>query len=353
MKKKNNDSVFALRERSREVFQQIVDTYVETGEPVGSKTISARLGGKLSSSSIRGIMSDLEVSGLLFAPHTSAGRLPTEAGLRLFVAGLLQVGGLDSAEKKEIEAKCASADKSSRELLENASHALSGLTKQAGLVMAPKTEDPLKHIEFVSLSPGRALVVMVTESGLVENRVIEVPKGLPPSTLIEAGNYLSTKIIGKTLNEAKEIILFELKERRAQLDKLTEKIVKKGLATWSGDQTSGGSLIIRGQANLLKDVKAIDDLKRIRQLFEIFEARREMVKIVELVGSAEGVQIFIGSQHDRFDLAGFSMVVAPLKNRKEQIIGALGVIGPTRINYAKIIPTVDYTSRVVGKFLGQ
>mgnify|MGYP001221868313 CR=1 FL=1 len=353
MNKKITDPVFELRDRSREVFQHIVDSYVETGEPVGSKTISNRLGGKLSSSSIRGIMSDLEVLGLLFAPHTSAGRMPTEAGLRLFVAGLLQFGGLDTAEKKDIEAKCALKSKSTREILENASHALSGLTKQAGLVMAPKTEDPLKHIEFVNLSPGRALVVMVTESGLVENRVIEVPRGLPPSSLIEAGNYLSTKLIGKTLNEARDLIIGELKERSVQLDKLTEKLVKKGLATWSGDQSSGGSLIIRGQANLLKDVKAIEDLERIRHLFEVFEARKEIVKIVELVGSAEGVQIFIGSQNDRFDLAGFSMVVSPLKNRKEQIIGALGVIGPTRINYAKIIPTVDYTARVVGRFLGQ
>lgn len=347
------DPVFELNERSREVFRQIVDAYVETGEPIGSRTIARKLDGSLSPATIRNVMSDLELAGLLFAPHTSAGRLPTEAGLRLFVSGLLQVGGLDSEERQEIEAQCAASGKSVQEVLEGASTTLSGLTSQAGLVMAPKSEDALKHIEFVSLAPGRALVVMVSESGLVENRVIEVPEGLPPSALIEAGNFLSARLRGQTLSEAKGSILNDLKQRRAQLDEITTRLVAAGLATWSGDQSAGGSLIIRGQANLLKDVTALEDLERVRHLFEILETREQLVRLVDLVGDAEGVQIFIGAQNELFNLAGCSMVVAPFKNGREQIVGAVGVIGPTRINYARIIPMVDYTAKVVGRLLGQ
>jgi heat-inducible transcriptional repressor len=347
------DPVFELNARSREVFRQIVDAYVETGEPIGSRTIARKLDGSLSPATIRNVMSDLEIAGLLFAPHTSAGRLPTEEGLRLFVSGLLQVGGLDSDERQEIEAQCAASGKSIQEVLEGASTTLSGLTSQAGLVMAPKSEDALKHIEFVSLAPGRALVVMVSESGLVENRVIEVPDGLPPSALIEAGNFLSARLRGQTLGEAKGNILADLEQRRAQLDEITSRLVETGLATWSGDQTAGGSLIIRGQANLLNDVTALEDLERVRHLFEVLETREQMVRLVDLVGDAEGVQIFIGAQNELFNLAGCSMVVAPFKNGREQIVGAVGVIGPTRINYARIIPMVDYTAKVVGRLLGQ
>lgn len=345
--------MFELNERSREVFRQIVDAYVESGEPIGSRTIARKLDGQLSPATIRNVMSDLEFAGLLFAPHTSAGRIPTEAGLRLFVSGLLQVGGLDSNERQEIEAQCAAAGKNPQDVLEGASATLSGLTRQAGLVMAPKTEDPLKHIEFVNLAPGRALVVMVSESGLVENRLIEVPEGLPPSALIEAGNYLSARLAGQTLGEAKSRILSDLDQRRAQLDELTTKLVADGLATWSGDQTSGASLIIRGQANLLNDITVLEDLERVRHLFEVLETREQLVRLVDLVGDAEGVQIYIGAQNELFNLAGCSMVVAPFKNGKEQIVGALGVIGPTRINYARIIPMVDYTAKVVGRLLRQ
>ncbi|NKB42957.1 MAG: heat-inducible transcriptional repressor HrcA [Alphaproteobacteria bacterium] len=347
------DPVFELNARSREVFRQIVDAYVETGEPIGSRTIARKLDGSLSPATIRNVMSDLELAGLLFAPHTSAGRLPTEAGLRLFVSGLLQVGGLDSGERQEIEAQCAASGKSVQEVLEGASTTLSGLTSQAGLVMAPKSEDALKHIEFVSLAPGRALVVMVSESGLVENRVIEVPEGLPPSALIEAGNFLSARLRGQTLSEAKGSILTDLEQRKAQLDEITARLVAAGLATWSGDQSAGGSLIIRGQANLLNDVTALEDLERVRHLFEVLETREQLVRLVDLVGDAEGVQIFIGAQNELFNLAGCSMVVAPFKNGREQIVGAVGVIGPTRINYARIIPMVDYTAKVVGRLLGQ
>jgi heat-inducible transcriptional repressor len=348
-------SVVALNERSREIFRHIVDAYVESGEPIGSRTIARKLGGSLSPATIRNVMADLEYAGLLFSPHTSAGRLPTEAGLHMFVSGLLQSGGLDTEERKVIDAHCQAAGRSPDEVLGQATGMLAGLAQCAGMVLAPKIEAPLKHIEFVNLKPGRALVVMVNENGVVENRVIEVPNDLPASALVEAGNFLAARLAGKTLAEARTDILSDLESRRAQLDELAAEIVKDGLAIWSGDtdEERYGSLIIKGQSNLLNNVTALEDLERIRQLFSALEAREEMVRVLDLVGAGDGVQIFIGAQNELFGLAGCSMVVAPFQNAREQIVGAIGVIGPTRLNYARIIPMVDYTSKLVGRMLEQ
>ena len=345
-------SVVALNERSREIFRHVVDAFVETGEPVGSRTISRKLGGTLSPATIRNVMADLEYAGLLYAPHTSAGRLPTEAGLRMFVSGLLQVGGLDASERTALEAHCQAAGRSSEDVLNQATGALAGLAQCAGLVLAPKLEAPLKHIEFVNLKPGRALVVMVDEAGTVENRVFEVPKDLRPSALVEAGNFLAARLAGKTVAEARTGILAELDSGRAELDELTTKVVQAGLATWSGDRgNERDALIVKGQSNLLSNVTALEDLERIRQLFTALEAREQMVRLLDLVGKAEGVQIFIGAQNELFGMAGCSMVVAPFQNSREQIVGAIGVIGPTRLNYARIIPMVDYTAKLVGRIL--
>jgi heat-inducible transcriptional repressor len=345
-------SVVALNERSREIFRHVVDAFVETGEPVGSRTISRKLGGSLSPATIRNVMADLEYAGLLYAPHTSAGRLPTEAGLRMFVSGLLQVGGLDASERTALEAHCQAAGRSSEDVLDQATGALAGLAQCAGLVLAPKLEAPLKHIEFVNLKPGRALVVMVDEAGTVENRVFEVPKDLRPSALVEAGNFLAARLAGKTVAEARTGILAELDSGRAELDELTTKVVQAGLATWSGDRgNERDALIVKGQSNLLSNVTALEDLERIRQLFTALEAREQMVRLLDLVGKAEGVQIFIGAQNELFGMAGCSMVVAPFQNSREQIVGAIGVIGPTRLNYARIIPMVDYTAKLVGRIL--
>jgi heat-inducible transcriptional repressor len=345
-------SVVALNERSREIFRHVVDAFVETGEPVGSRTISRKLGGSLSPATIRNVMADLEYAGLLYAPHTSAGRLPTDAGLRMFVSGLLQVGGLDASERTALEAHCQAAGRSSEEVLSQATGALAGLAQCAGLVLAPKLEAPLKHIEFVNLKPGRALVVMVDEAGTVENRVFEVPKDLRPSALVEAGNFLAARLAGKTVAEARTGILAELDSGRAELDELTTKVVQAGLATWSGDRgNERDALIVKGQSNLLSNVTALEDLERIRQLFTALEAREQMVRLLDLVGKAEGVQIFIGAQNELFGMAGCSMVVAPFQNSREQIVGAIGVIGPTRLNYARIIPMVDYTAKLVGRIL--
>jgi len=349
--KPGESAVALLNERSRQIFRQIVEAYVETGEPVGSRTLSRLAGLKLSPATIRNVMADLEDAGLLFAPHTSAGRLPTEAGLRLFVHGLLEVGRLTEEERQNIESRCAAAGRSMEQVFDEATRTLSGLSRCAGVVVAPKTETSLKHIEFVTLGPGRALVVLVMENGLVENRIIEVPLGMLPSTLVEASNYLSARLRGRTLAEARQAIGEELDQHRAQLDALTQRVVEAGLATWA-EGAGEGSLIIRGQSNLLEDVAAIEDLERIRLLFETLETKEGFLRLVEAAQGGDGVQIFIGAENNLFNHAGTSMIIAPYLNSKQKIVGAIGVIGPTRINYARIIPMVDYTAQVIGRIVG-
>ncbi len=340
-----------LNERAREILRHIVESYVESGDPVGSRTLSRRLNVNLSPATIRNVMADLEESGLLFAPHTSAGRLPTEAGLRLFVDGILEVGNLTEEERKTIDVQCVGTPNSLEGLLEEATTTLAGLAHCASLVLAPKVGSPLRHIEFVNLSPGRALVVLVTETGIVENRIIQTPTNLPPSALVEATNFLSARLVGRTLDEAYDEIMAELDQHRAQLDELTTRVVESGLATWAGGDQEG-SLIIRGQAHLLDDVSAITDLEQIRALFSALETKEEMLKLLSLTDTAEGVRIFIGADNSLFHLAGCSMIVGPYQNSEEKIVGAIGVIGPTRINYANIIPMVDYTSKLISRFLG-
>jgi heat-inducible transcriptional repressor len=340
-----------LNDRSREIFRQIVDVYLETGEPIGSRTISKRLTAALSPATVRNVMADLEDAGLLFARHTSAGRLPTEAGLRLFVDGLLEIGNLTDDERRSIAQRCAGSGNSIEGLLERATDTLSGLTRCTGLVMAPKTDNPLKHIELVNLSPGRVLVVLVTENGLVENRIIETPQGLPPSALVEASNFLSSRLVGRTIAEARAEILAELEAHEAELDQLTSRLVESGLAIWAGGEP-GGSLIVRGQAHMLEDVQAIGELEHIRSLFTALETKEVLVKLLSMVDKADGVQIFIGAGNALFNLAGCSMIVSPYRDGRERIIGAIGVIGPTRINYARIIPMVDYTAKLVGRLIG-
>ena len=341
-----------LDNRSREIFRRIVEGYMGTGGPVGSRTLSRQISETLSPATIRNVMADLEEAGLLYSPHASAGRLPTEAGLRLFVDGILEVGNVSKDERTQLEAHCAAAGRSVEGLLEDATSTLSGLAGCAGLVMAPKSESPLKHIEFVSLSPGRALVVMVAENGVVENRVIEVPLSVPSSALVEASNYLGARLVGRTLSEVHDQIVKELSVQRSELDSLTKKVVEAGLATWAGGDESGGSLIVRGQSHLLDDISAVGDLERIKTLFEALETKESLLKLLDTADEAEGVQIFIGADNPLFNMAGCSMVVAPFQNGREKIVGAIGVVGPTRINYARIIPMVDYTAKLIGKMIG-
>ena len=338
-----------LNKRAREVLRLIVDAYVETGEPVGSRAISRKLGMSLSPATIRNVMADLEEVGLLHAPHTSAGRLPTDAGLRLFVHGLLQVGHLSDDERNTINGRASAAGRSLPEMLGEATAVLSGLSGCTGLVIAPKTDRPLKHLEFVGLGPGRTLIVMVTEDGVVENRVIETPLGIPAASLVMASNYLSSRLIGRTIDEGRAAILAEIETAKTQLDALTAALVEAGLAIRS---IGTDQLIVRGQGNLLDDIGGRADVIRIRALFEALETKDSMLKLLEAANRAEGVQIFIGSENDLFAHAGCSMIITPYMNSREQVVGAIGVIGPTRLNYARIIPMVDYTAKVISRLLG-
>ena len=339
-----------LSERSREIFRQIVDAYVETGEPVGSRTLSRRLSVALSPATVRNVMSDLEEAGLLYAPHTSAGRVPTAEGMRLFVNGLLELGTLGDIERDRIDEQCRVSGTSVESLLEEASSTLAGLSRCAGLVLAPKTQVALKHIEFVPLGASRALVVLVTDDGVVENRVLELPPDVPSSALVEAGNYLNSRLVGRTLEDARTQVLTDIEGKRIQLDELTQKVVAAGLATWAGGK--GGQLIVRGQSHLLEDVTVLTDLDRIRALFDALETREQLLRLLDLTNHAEGVQIFVGAQNELFSVSGCSMIVAPYTNSADRIVGAIGVIGPTRMNYARIIPMVDYTAKVIGRLIG-
>jgi heat-inducible transcriptional repressor len=346
-------SLASLNERSREIFRQIVESYLATGEPLGSRNLSRILPIPLSPASVRNVMSDLEQLGLIYAPHTSAGRLPTELGLRFFVDALMEVGDLTEDDRRAIEAQVAGSGtgKSMEAILTEASQMLSGLTRSAGVVLTAKTNTRLKHIEFVRLEPERALAVLVAEDGQVENRVLNVPPGLPTSSLVEASNFLNARIRGKSLAELRNEIESAVKEGEAELDALTQKIIAAGLASWSGGDGDDRQLIVRGHAHLLEDLHALEDLERVRALFDALETKRGVIDLLGRAERAEGVRIFIGSENKLFSLSGSSTIVAPYKDTKGRIVGVIGVIGPTRLNYARVIPMVDYTARVVSKLL--
>jgi heat-inducible transcriptional repressor len=297
-------------------------------------------------------MSDLEHLGFIYARHTSAGRMPTEAGLRMFVDGLLEIGDLTDEERRQIETQLKiRRERSVEQVLTEAGEMISGLSHCAGLVLADKQVSRLRHIDFVQLEPGKALVVLVGDDGGVENRVIDLPAGLTPSSMVEAANYLNAHIRGLTLEEAIASVEKELATAKAELDQLTKKVIEAGLATWSGALGDHKSLIVRGQANLLKDVDGLESLERIRQLFADLETKRDLVQLLGLAEGGEGVRIFIGSENKLFSLSGSSLIVAPFEDQRRKVVGVLGVIGPTRLNYARIIPMVDYTARLVGRLL--
>ncbi len=343
-----------LNERSREIFRQIVESYLATGEPAGSRNISRLITIPLSPASVRNVMSDLEQLGLIYAPHTSAGRLPTELGLRFFVDALMQVGELSEAERQAIQTQLASVGKAQtvEAALSEALTQLSGLSRAAAVVLTAKSNVRLKHIEFVRLEPARALVVLVAEDGQVENRILDLPPGVPSSALTEASNFLNARIRGRTLAEARLELESALAQSRAELDQLTQKIIAAGLASWSGGDGEDRQLIVRGHANLLEDLHALEDLERVRHLFDDLESKRGVIDLLGRAERAEGVRIFIGSENKLFSLSGSSTIIAPYRDGAGHIVGVLGVIGPTRLNYARVIPMVDYAARIVSRMLG-
>ena len=343
----------SMNNRSREIFRSIVDSYLATGEPVGSRHISRLLPITLSPASIRNVMQDLEELGLVYAPHTSAGRLPTEMGLRFFVDAMLEFGAPTEEERRKIDAevKAASQDRSLDGVLAEASSLLSGLTRGAGVVLTTKENVRLKHIEYVRLDAERALAVLVSEDGTVENRLVAIPAGLPASALVEAGNYLNARLRGRTLGEVRDEIEAARLSAQAELDELTAKLVDAGLASWAGLKGDSQQLIVRGQANLLDDLREGEDLERIRLLFSDLETKKDVIDLLSRAETGEGVRIFIGSENKLFSLSGSSMIAAPFRDGAQQIVGVLGVIGPTRLNYARIVPMVDYTAKVVGRLM--
>ncbi len=346
-------SLAQLDERSREIFRRIVESYLATGDPVGSRNVSRILQTALSPASVRNVMADLESLGLVYAPHTSAGRLPTEYGLRFYVDALLEFGDLSGEERRKIEAQVSAARSDSLDnVLNEASAMLSGLSRGAGVVTANKTDPRLRHIEFVGLDPGRALMVLVSDDGQVENRLVALAPGISHSQLVEATNFLNARIRGKTLAEVRADLESAAASARAELDELTRKVVAAGLASWSGGDTAERKLIVRGQAKLLEDLKAMQDLERVRLLFDDLETKREVIDLLGKAEEGEGLRIFIGSENKLFSLSGSSTIVAPYRDGAGRIVGVLGVIGPTRMNYARVIPMVDYTARVVSKIIG-
>lgn len=344
-----------LNERSRDIFRQIVENYLATGEPVGSRNISRMISVPLSPASVRNVMADLEHLGLIYAPHTSAGRLPTELGLRFFVDALMQVGDLTEDERQSIQAQLAAIGKqqSIEATLSDAMTRLSGLTRAAAVVLTGKSNTRLKHIEFVRLEPEQALVVLVSEDGQIENRILALPPGVPSSALVEASNFLNARIRGRTLSEARADLEAALAQSRNELDQLTQKIISAGVASWSGGSNDERRLIVRGHANLLEDLHAMEDLERVRLLFDDLETKKGVADLLGLAERGDGVRIFIGSENKLFSLSGSSTITAPYRDSSGRIVGVLGVIGPTRLNYARVIPMVDYAARIVSQMLGK
>lgn len=345
-------SLANLNARAREIFRRIVDSYLSTGEPVGSRNLSRMLPISLSPASVRNVMQDLEELGLIYAPHASAGRLPTQQGLRFFVDALLDFGNLGKEDRALIDSQVRAAAEGGgfESALAEATSLLSNLTHGAGVVLTTKSDLRLRHVEFVRLEPNRALAVLVASDGSVENRVIATPEGMPASALIEAGNFLNSRVRGRTLSEAAAEVEASRLSARKELDEIAARLVEAGLASWSGAAGGRDQLIVRGQANLLDEVRAAEDLERIRTLFADLETKRDVIELLHRAEQGEGVKIFIGSENKLFSLSGSSMIAAPLRDdRERRIAGVLGVIGPTRLNYGRIVPMVEYAAQVLGE----
>tara|TARA_B100000575_G_scaffold227288_1_gene187973 strand:+ start:370 stop:1416 length:1047 start_codon:yes stop_codon:yes gene_type:complete len=337
-----------LNDRSKLIFKKLVESYLKTGTPAGSETIMKMGGLNLSSASIRSILSNLQKEGLLFAPHRSAGRVPTDKGMRFFVDGLLEFGRISKTDKENIKQLCSSKGKSYEEALDVASKAISGLSNYAGIVIAPKFQKNLKHVEFIRLNESQIMLILAYENGEVENRIIDDGGKYNASLLIQASNYLTSKFNNKNITQIKKIIQNEIKNSQNELENISSKLIQQGIIE-TLPNSKNPYIFLHGQSNLLNDEIISKDLDQIRNLFDEIEKKSSFVDILETAGKAKGVQIFIGSKNFLFKHSGLSMIMAPYKNNDQEIIGAIGVVGPTRLNYSKIVPLVDYTSKIIGK----
>ena len=350
------DNATRLDDRSREIFRRIVETYLETGEPLGSRNLARILPMSLSPASVRNVMSDLEELGLIYAPHISAGRLPTQSGLRFFVDAFMQVGDLTEEERTTIERQIRPEDRDRpmESLMNEASRMLSGVSRGA-IVITAKSDPVLKHVEFIRLEPTKALAVLVGEHNQVENRIIDLPAGVTSSQLTEAANFLNAHLSGQTLVELRGQLQKLKAEVQDELTILSQDLVERGLAVWSGSREEGkpNQLIVRGRANLLEGMTDVDDLDRLRMLFDDLEKKDSLIEILDLAETGPGVRIFIGSENKLFSLSGSSLIVAPYRDQEERIVGAVGVIGPTRLNYSRVVPMVDYTAQLLARLTRQ
>ncbi|MEJ6393311.1 heat-inducible transcriptional repressor HrcA [Gymnodinialimonas sp. 2305UL16-5] len=339
-----------LNDRSREVFRRVVEGYLESGAPVGSRTLTRAMTEKVSAATIRNVMQDLEYLGLLDSPHISAGRMPTQLGLRMFVDGFLEVGDLSQGDKQALDSTVNNNASDVSALLDRVGSALSSATQGASLVLSPKHEAPIQHIEFVSLSQSQALVVLVFTDGHVENRLFTPPPGTTASAMREAANFVNARIQGQTVTSIRQQLEVDIETRRREIDDLASGLIESGFAMWD-DNDQAARLIVRGRSNLLSDSQEAEDLDRIRQLFDDLERKRDITEFLELTEEGDGVRIFIGSENKLFSLSGSSLVVSPYMNADRKIVGAVGVIGPTRLNYGRIVPIVDYTAQLVGRLI--
>lgn len=342
-----------MNDRSREVFRRVVEGYLASGDPVGSRTLTRTMSEKISAATIRNVMQDLEFLGLLGSPHISAGRIPTQTGLRLFVDGILEIGAIADDDREKIDATLGTNEPDLAHLLDKVGAALSGITHGASLVLTPKHEAPIRHIEFVSLGPDRALVVLVFGDGHVENRVFTPPPGQTPSSMREAANFLNSLVEGRTLSDLRQTVATDIASRRREIDSLAHALVEQGLALWENAGEASERLIVRGRANLLDDTGETRDVDRIRSLFDDLERKRDIAEFLDLTEQGDGVRIFIGSENKLFSLSGSALVVSPYMNADRKIVGAIGVIGPTRLNYGRVVPIVNYTAQLVGRILSE
>jgi len=336
-----------LTDRMRDIFGRVIEAYLERGTPVGSKILAGSV--NLSPASIRGVMQELEERGLLTHPHTSAGRIPTERGLRLFVDGIMQTAAPDPRERMEIERQIV-RDQPIEDALAAASAALSGLSSCAGLVLAPKQQLRLRQLNFVPLDDGRALAVLVGADGSIENRIVSLDAGTTPSALGEVSNFLNARLSGLTLEEAEARLRAEIRERKELVDATAAELVASGLAAWSQDHARRPVLIVRGQANLI-DANAAEDLERVRMLLDELEETQEIARLLEGARDAPGCRIFIGSENRMFALSGSSVIAAPYRGSQGEVVGVVGVIGPTRLNYARVVPMVDFTAKALTRLM--
>ncbi|MCH4891919.1 MULTISPECIES: heat-inducible transcriptional repressor HrcA [unclassified Sphingomonas] len=339
-----------LTDRARDVFRIAVQSYLETGAPVGSRTISRISTLNLSPASIRNVMQDLEEAGLLAAPHTSAGRMPTESGLRLFVDGMMQASEPTADERAAIASRADGAA-TVEEAIANTTAALSGLSACAGLVLVPKREPVLREFNLVPLSEGRALAVMVGQDGSIENRVVDLPRDVSATALNDVSRYLSATLAGLTLSEARARVEREIREERAALNQAARVLVERGLAVWSQDGDDRAVLIVRGQAQLI-DAAALEDMERVRQLLDELEGKEEIARLLDRARDGDATRIFIGSENKLFALSGSSVIARPVRALDGRVVGVVGVIGPTRLNYARVVPMVDFTAATLARLLG-